>query len=266
MVRFYTLPPLEIPYPYVLINANRPENGLRYIVRHRDIIESVIIDSGVEIFRDPSVKDYPPNHFEHLVSLYKRVRSYVSGVEIYVTVPDYPDDYYHRSLWISDEITNIERTLENIKYALTSYPEVKWLIPVQGHYEKPSSIVYALELYQKHDVPLDDYIALANLCVSRKCSVIQRTISLAYYWLVRNGYEADIHVFGPSVSCLRHAKKMVYSFDSMAWTKPRTFGGSSAWNGRERVYLFITFLHRYADLIDIPALPYSMRKRLEVEA
>ena len=267
-MRFYTLPPFEVPYPYVLVNANNPDGGLRYIVRYRDIVESVIIDSGVEIFRDPGVRDYPPGHFDRLVSLYRRVRSYVPGVEVYVTVPDYPDDYHPRALWVGGK-TNIERTLDNILYALTSYREVKWLIPVQGHFEKPGSIVYALELYQKHGVPLEDYVALAMLCVSRKCSIVQKTVSLAYHWFIGNGLDTRIHVFGPAVNCIRLVRKLVYSFDSMAWTRPRRYHGSSAWNNRERVYLFITFLHAYSDLIDLPPYPRSMKTRLnlqEVEA
>jgi hypothetical protein len=60
-VRFFTLPPSGVYWPYVLINANRPERGLRYL-RRWGRVEVVIVDSGVEIFRDPSVRDYPPDH------------------------------------------------------------------------------------------------------------------------------------------------------------------------------------------------------------
>ena len=56
---FYTKPPKKIPYPYVLINLNNPKDGKSYIRKHRDIIKSVIIDSGIEIFRRPDVKEYP---------------------------------------------------------------------------------------------------------------------------------------------------------------------------------------------------------------
>ncbi len=118
---FYTLPPIYIPYPFILINANNP--NINYIVKNRDFIESVIIDSGVEIFRDPSIKDYPSNHFEKLVRLYKRVKNICRDCNVYVTIPDYPDDYNPKALWINNK-TNIERTLDNILYALNSYSEV----------------------------------------------------------------------------------------------------------------------------------------------
>ncbi len=261
MVRFYTLPPVEIPYPYVLINANNPGNGLRYIIRNRGFIESVIIDSGVEIFRNPAIKDYPSGHVEKLVNLYKRVKSIVSDGEVYVTVPDYPDDYNPKSLWINGK-TNIERTLDNILYALNSYSEVKWLIPVQGHYRSPKSIIYALELYQRHDVPLNDYIAIANLCVEDRVMIVNETVRLAWNWLWRNGYyNTRIHVFGPDTRSIYEIGKYIYSYDSMAWTRPRGSHGWSAKSASERAYLFITYLVKHSRIIDLPSLPLTMRRR-----
>lgn len=272
-MRFYTLPPLEVPYPYVIINANRPEPGLRYIARHWAIIDSVIIDSGVEIFRDPKVREYPggpARWIERLVALYRRVRAIVPGADVYVTVPDYPDDYHPRSLWLSEERTNIERTIDNILLALEFYPDIGWLIPIQGHYEDPKSIVAAMEKYEKAGIlewaaGNTHYIAIANLCVSKKCSTIARTLALAHNWLLQHGLRAKlrIHVFGPAASCVRRAKQYIDSWDSTAWTKPRSPGGSSAWNGVERVYLFLSFIHRYSDLVDLPPLPRSMRERLQ---
>ena len=258
MVRFYTLPPNEIPYPFILINANKP--SLHYIIKHRRFIESVIIDSGVEIFRDPSIKDYPPNHFMKLASLYKRVKSIAGDAEVYATVPDYPDDYHPKSLWLNGK-TNIERTLDNILYALNSYSEVNWLIPVQGHNSDPESLVYALELYQRHGVPLDNYIAIANLCVERKDTILVESVKRVWAWLWSNGYyHTRIHVFGPDVSAIQYIVQYIYSFDSMAWTKPRTHGGWSAKTNGERIYLFLTWIHRYSKIIDIPLLPKTMQK------
>ena len=258
MTRFYTLPPVEIPYPFILINANRP--NLYYVIRHRDFIVSVIIDSGVEIFRDPSVKDYPPNHFEKLVSLYRQVKNIVRDAEVYVTVPDYPDDYHPKSLWLNGK-TNIERTLDNILYALNSYSEVNWLIPIQGHYRNPRSVVYALELYQKHDIPLDRYIAVANLCVEERTRYVVETIKLAYSWLWNNGYyHTKIHVFGPDTRSIYHIKNIIHSFDSMAWTRPRDHGGWSAKNNSERIYMFLTYIAKHSQIIDLPLLPKTMQK------
>ena len=254
-MRFYTLPPKQIPYPYVLINAVRPK--VDYLVRYREFLDSVIIDSGVEMFRDPAVKDYPPNWFDRLAMLFKRVTSIAPHAKVWVTVPDYPDDYHPKALWVGGK-TNIERTLDNIIYALTSYPEVRWLIPVQGHNRKPHSVVSALEMYVSKDIPLDKYIAIANLCVERSDKVMVTTVKLAHDWLMRNGIMPKIHVFGPDVSAIAKLSRYVYSFDSMAWTKPRVNGYWSAKNDVERIWLFITWIHKYANIIEIP---YKIPKR-----
>ena len=59
---------------------------------------------------------------------------------------------------------------------------------------------------------------------------------------------------------------MIYSWDSTAWTRPRAPGGSSAWNSDERVYLFITWIWKYSELIELPEHPKSMRRRVKNNA
>jgi len=292
MPRFYTLPPMEIPWPYVIINANRPEEGLRYLASHSSIVEAVIIDSGVEIFRDHGAKDYPHGARwwieKRLVPLWKQVkRAIVPDAEVVVTVPDYPDDYNPRSLWESEWRTNIERTLDNIELATTEYSDVDWLIPIQGWWEQPESIV--IGLVEAEAIGALDYaeslcrrtrlvpcIAIANLCVSKNCGTIYKTLIHATDWLVnsplalrprpRRAYSVRVHVFGPAVSCVRKIAHRIDSWDSTAWTKPRAPNGSSAWNGSERVYLFLTWIHKYSDIIELPAHPKTMRKRLAIAA
>ena len=274
---FYTLPPSNVPYPFVLINANNPWEGIRYINRYKDIIEAVIIDSGVEIFRDPSVREYPGGPrawIERLVSLWRRVMGIVPDAETVVTVPDYPDDYNPKSLWESEERTNMERTLDNISLAINEYTHVDWLIPVQGHYENPETIIDMLEMLDA--IGAFNYLeyaclrrrpclAVANICVSKKCSTIERTLTLAWRWLNNNQPLFNrIHVFGPAVNCIKKISNIIYSWDSMAWTKPRSPGGSSAYSATERSYLFLTWIHRYADIIQLPAHPKTMRKRIKV--
>ena len=248
MVIFYTLPPAGVPYPYILINARNP--NINYIIDHHRFVKKVIVDSGVEIFRNPSIKDYSHDHFNKLVSVYRRTKTLIEG-EVYVTVPDYPDDYHPKALWVNGK-TNIERTLDNIVYALTSYPDINWLIPVQGHNKQPKSVIMALELYNKKDVPLNKYIAIANLCVEKSGKVMVETVKLAHNWLMRNGLMPKIHIFGPTVSAIAKLSRYIYSFDSTAWTKPRKPNGWSAKNSKERIWLFIAWLYKYSDIIDIP--------------
>ena len=136
---FFTLPPWRIPYPYILVNNKRPELGLRYLTtyNHHRIVKAIIIDSGIEIFRDPHVKDYPGGFKLHIlrqVRLYEKIKSLCPHAEVHVVIPDYCDDYNPKALWIDDKKTNIERTLESILYATEHYKNVPWLVPVQGHY------------------------------------------------------------------------------------------------------------------------------------
>jgi len=225
MVIFFTLPPDTVDYPYVLVNANRPENGIRYIMNHRKAIKAVIIDSGIEIFRDPNVKDYPGGSFEAIkrqVRLYRRVRAIAPHAEIWVTCPDMCDDYHPKALWLSEDITNIERTVLNVITCIDYFDDVPWLIPVQGWYRNPRSLEISLDYYEQLGI-LDrfSYLAIANLCVEKSCDIIEKSVKVVWSWLRERGYrDKMLHVFGLSLRCVDRVVGMIHSFDSTAWTRP----------------------------------------------
>jgi len=236
-MRFFTLPPCEVFWPYILVNANNPSHGMKYLRRWGRGVETVILDSGVEIFRNPEVKDYPLGHIKHMLITYHQIRQLCPNSEVYLTCPDYPDDYNPGSLWLSEEVTNIERTAENIRMCVSKYPDVNWLIPLQGHYRKPRSVLKMINLIA--DI-LDewDYVALANLCVERSWKVVRDTYNLARLMLPRH----RIHVFGLD---LDYAKRLrPYSFDSLAYTFPRGRGRASCKNKDERIAYFHAFIKR----------------------
>jgi len=244
-LRFYTLPPISESYPFIILNANRPEIGLRYLRSHRP--KSVIIDSGVEIFRDPSVREYPFYHLSGLARLYHSIKRLAK--ETWVTIPDYPDDYTPTALWISNEITNIERTHENILEALSKHSDVNWLIPIQGHNEKPQSIIKAVKLLERDGIlSTHDFYAVANLCTSKKPTTIESTLHLARWLLPRK----RLHSFGISLTAALHLNGVIDSFDSMAWTFPRGRGRASCRNQQERVQYF----HEY--ITKLPPLEVSL--------
>jgi len=213
MIKFFTLPPITIPYPYVLINLNHPQ--LKYIYKYYRNIKEVIIDSGIEIFRNPNIKDYPPSHERKLVRCYHTIRNFVKNV--YVTCPDYCDDYHPKSLWLSDNYTNIERTVDNVLYYTSKY-DFNWLIPIQGHYKKPNSVFKCLKYYDKYGI-IDkfNYFAIGTLCIEPDIRIIIKTISN-----VRSILEKDkkLHVFGLKIKALKYVSHLIDSFDSMAWTRP----------------------------------------------
>jgi hypothetical protein len=206
---FISRPPK--PYPYVLINLHNPRfSFLEYA-------DEVIIDSGIEIFRDPNIKEYPKNHISKLMRVYAKVKSIVRNKPIYVTCPDYPDDYNPKNLWINENYTNIERTVDNVLKYTEKYDWVPWLIVIQGWNKTPESVLRSIKLYREYGI-IDkfDYFAVGNLCVEPDVSIIYRTIALVRKELP----DKKIHVFGLKLNALKKVFPLIDSFDSAAWTRP----------------------------------------------
>jgi hypothetical protein len=241
-VKMFTNPP--VPYPYVLINVMHPRfSPLKYA-------EEVIIDSGVEIFRNRSVMDYPKDHVNKLLKVYAKAKQVVRSKNVWVTVPDYPDDYHPRSLWINEQYTNIERTFENVLKYTEQYKSIPWLIPIQGWSKSPKSVLRAINLYKEHGV-IDrfNYFAVANLCVESDVKITYQTLKL-----VRNALpDKRIHVFGLRFNALKKVYHLIDSFDSMAWTRPvdTTLKASySCKNKEQRIKFFERWLEKYNAIIN----------------
>jgi len=253
VVLFFTLPPWRIPWPYILVNNQHPEYGLRYLLRygHWKHVRKIIIDSGVEIFRNPNVKEYPggpKTHIHRQYLLYLRIKKIVPKAEVYVVVPDYCDDYNPGNLWVNGR-TNIERTVENILYATEKY-NVEWLIPIQGHYMKPRTVLKCLELLKEHGFEFEkhDYYAVAPTCIIPYEHILKHTVMYVWRWFKDNlGYVPRLHVFGPKLPALKYIRNYIYSFDTMAWTRPVELGlhkkyPYSAKNERQRELFFLKYV------------------------
>lgn len=212
MVIFYTLPPNNIAFPYILLNAHHPNLG--YIKRYHKNIKSIIIDSGIEIFRSMERVDYPRNYEYRIIKIYNFIRQFVE--ETYLTVPDYCDDYHPGHLWISD-MSNIERTIVNVAYYTSKY-NLNWLIPIQGWYKNPDSVYLCLKYYDTLDIlEKFEYFGIAMLCTENNMKIIHKTIKNVKSVLNK---DEKLHVFGLKIKTLRKVYKYIYSFDSMAWTRP----------------------------------------------
>lgn len=221
-IRFYTFPPTGVYWPFILINANRPD--FKHLSKFRSRIRGVIIDSGVEMFRDPHKKEYPggpEKWIRHMIRIYIKAREY--GVkEVYLVVPDYPDDYVEdwkkkHNLWVGEK-TNVDRTIDNILLATRKYSRYPWIIPIQGFYMRPSSIGETIDRLFELGVLDDwDYVGIANLCTTRNTDIIYRAVRIAYSKL---GDKYRIHVFGPNIRVLRDIKRYIYSFDAISFSKP----------------------------------------------
>jgi len=247
MIRFYTLPPSDVDWPYILINANNPALG--YIRKHRKAIKSVIVDSGIEIFRNPEVKDYPKGHIYKIVKLHNYLRRILPNTEIYATIPDYPDDYNPRNLWLSDYETNIERTVQNVIKCTLEFDYVNWLIPIQGWNKQPKSVQECVKLYETYDWILKryHYFAVGNLCVEPDAKIIYETVKIARELLP----DKKLHVFGLKLRALELVKGFIDSFDSTAWTRPvnSKLGNWSCKNSEERKRFFYAWINRLNEIL-----------------
>lgn len=281
-VAFFTLPPSNEPYPYILINASNYKRQLGTIRRIKKHIEMVIIDSGVEIFRNPNIKEYPGGPFEAVNRqsiIFDEVTRILGSSKVLVTIPDYPDDYNPKNLWVNSSVTNIERTCYNVIYALDEYPEVNWLIPIQGHNEKPESIRKSILLYEEAGIlKRNKYFAVANLSNRRNKKLTIKTLQIAQEYLNTK----HIHSFGIRMLEAVDAgtKKLINSFDTMAWTRPTKLaqlliGAKKRWscknNWERTVYFYswlLTITTKYGlklDRIDVLHILRRLKKLLELK-
>jgi len=248
--KFFTLPPQSISHPFIIINANKPNYS--YLKKHKQAIQEVIIDSGIEIFRNPKVKDYPPFHLFKMRKIFYKVKR-ITQAQVWATIPDYCDDYNPKSLWLSEEITNIERTTMNIEKAINEYPDVNWLIPIQGWNRDPPSLQRSINQLEEGGIIDDyDYFALGNLCVEPNAKIIYETVKEAYSRLPR---EKKIHIFGLKLRALPLVSSYIHSFDSLAWTRPvdqsvmvkgkSRYIGWSCKTTEERERFFLRWLKRF---------------------
>jgi queuine/archaeosine tRNA-ribosyltransferase len=135
---------------------------------------------------------------------------------------------------MDEKTTNIERTVENVVKCLDLYPEVSWLIPIQGWNKQPKSVLRCLQAYKDYGIKAN-YYGVANLCVERNAKIIIQTVRYVKGFL---GNNVKLHVFGLRLPVALKLRGEIYSFDSMAWTRPVDKPGHSCKNNKEREEYF----------------------------
>ncbi|NPA96383.1 MAG: hypothetical protein GXO32_02125 [Crenarchaeota archaeon] len=266
-VRFYTLPPIAreavVPWPWILVNVFNVDVLATYIDRYREVgarIESVILDAAVDkvwkksIDKLPINRDYGDDYWNAFWNAidYLKSLSREHGFAYEIVIPDYCDDYSRtwgrrHALWTEeccDYVTNIDRTLSNILQVVDSDRSIPWLIPAQGYEDVPESIFYSVEILKQLGLHKRFRIAIANVCTSRAATIIAETVRKAR----EACRECSFHIFGPSLS---GAKKLIQeklllpndSWDSTAWTFPRTSHGWSCKNEHERILYFLLYMN-----------------------
>ena len=203
----YSRPPYpSVYYPYLLLSV-ADTSSERYVSPEA---RGIIIDSGVfRVFHRDGRVEYPGGYrywIDRAVSLWRYANSVVKNA--YVTVPDYPADYPHNPV-----PENTERTLRNIEYALSKYPDVKWLIPVQGRPDSVSSVVRFINTLKGHGLLRSDYVAVAPTCVVRSVDFLRRLAMVARAHLPNH----RIHMFGVIRRAWSAVERYIYSTDTITY-------------------------------------------------
>jgi hypothetical protein len=204
MVRIYLYYDIE-DYPYKVIPMFLVIKG----VFPKDF-KHVIVDSGVNrYFKYMRLKEYP----EWYLKVYPKVAVRLTkeyGNAVWITIPDYPDDYEQNRM-----PNNTERTLANIVRFISEYPDVNWLPVVQARWMNVPAFRDAL---MKYTEVLREYprVAIGTLCTRGTLDYAVATTALTRKYFPN----AWIHVFGPNIKWLRRIKYYVNSIDSVAYHKP----------------------------------------------
>lgn len=203
-------------YPYLLINAF-DETTLDY-VNHKStrFIKSVIVDAGVHsVFHRHELQEYPGG-YQHWIARVARLWRIVSRLvaDSYVVIPDYPADYENNE--IAD---NVERTFRNIDYAVKKYPDVRWIIPIQGKKDDVVSVVKSFE-YIRDSGLLEryNYIAIAPTCTTNNLKFLRDVAQIIWKRVKQvegEGRRIKIHMFGVTMKAWRSIAPFVDSTDTI---------------------------------------------------
>ena len=222
-LRFYTLPPKGVPHEYIVVNP-KSFNQLS----QRDFSHA-ICDSGVHFFyENPTAKDYPAGYLESYLEKARYLASSF-GDKVWVTIPDYPDDYHPGQFG-----DNVQKTLENVE-RFSKITGINWMPTIQSSYRSVSSFEYCCKEFQR----MGDFerIAIGTVCKIRDVEFIIRCCRTARKFFPK----AWIHAFGPPLNVVPSIRYFVNSFDSAAWTFPRKPHYPSCKTAEERRKYFFAF-------------------------
>jgi hypothetical protein len=238
LVRFYTLPPSTVDYPYLFVTFK--QRGELFKRR----FEHAIMDSNVGLFfLHMGLHDYPNGFLGEYMHV-ARVLSEAFNGRIFVTIPDYPADYLVNGKPTPSAVDNVERTLRNIERFI-GIGGVNWLPVVQSRYMDTFSFIDSCN--RLRGIVGGDYpqIAIGTVCKCRNVKWITYCCKYARKIFPRSW----IHAFGLTLKALPHVKRFIDSWDSTAWTFPRTPGRWSSKNRFEDEQYFKEYLSRVSQIL-----------------
>jgi hypothetical protein len=253
-IRFYTLPPSGVDWPYLLVNPNNYRALFRCKFKH------AILDCGVEAFKkNLNLKGYSKSFLENWKWKAKQLTE-IFGERLFVTIPDYPDDFHPGQFG-----DNVSKTLANIK-EFVSVEGVNWLPSIQSQYLNRFSF---LESCQRVKEIIGDYpqVAIGTVCKTNNLSFIEYCCKVARKFFPKS----HVHAFGLTLKALPRVKWTITSwdslvpecgrtkwrywlldsFDSLSYSFPRESGKSSCRNLSERQKFFYAYLERVKQIVEV---------------
>jgi len=221
-------------YPYLILSMADTTSPM-YVKRD---VYSIIIDAGVyKVFHEWGFKEYPGGYkawIHKMANFYDNVKHVVKNT--WVVIPDYPSDYPNNL--ISD---NVERTIRNIQYALDNYPDVKWIIPLQGKPNSIQSISNMIKKLSDLDLLKSDYVAVAPTCVTKSVDFLKR-LAFTVRHLLR---DKKIHMFGAIARAWKDISRYVDSTDTITSNfYCLAYIGKKCSTPREHVLGWIAFIYK----------------------
>ena len=225
-IRFYTLPPRGVEWPYLLVNCR----NYRELFRRR--FEHAILDTGVELFFNRlRLKGYPEWFLTMWKGLAKRLSKLFEG-KLWVVIPDVPSDY-HPSDWADG--SNVELTLKNVEDFIT-VDGVDWVVVIQSRFDDLLS--YYSSLKRTKEI-VGDYprVAIGTACKTRNLRFIIEVCKATRAHFPRS----HVHAFGLTLTALPMVARYIDSWDSLAYNFR---GGRLCKTQAERAECFEKYLER----------------------
>ena len=171
-------------------------------------------------------------------------------------MPDYPDIFKEHKIDM-----NIDNVV-NSKLLMKKYynPKDNTHMPViQGYYNNPNSFIdYSEWFLDNYTIGPNTIIGVGTLCKNADKKTIKAVLKNIRQIFPNN----KIHAFGLSIKYLTDLFEYLDSFDTTAWTFPRTSGLPSAKNKKMRIKYF----HDYLQSLEQKRNIIENQTRLEVFA
>jgi hypothetical protein len=230
---FFTLPPSRsIEYPYLFVTFFKRKE----LLKRR--FKQAIMDSNVGLFfYHRALEDYPSG-FLDLYTAYAKKFTELFGDKLFATIPDLPADYFKDGKQTPSAKDNVERTLANIRRFI-KIEGVNWLPVIQSRYLDTFSFIESCVRVKEI---IGDYprVAIGTVCKSRDLKWIIYCCRYARSFFPKQW----IHAFGLTLNALPHVKQYIDSWDSMAWTFPRTPWLSSCKNKLQAEEYFKAYIRK----------------------